>query len=153
MLEVKQIQWLGTQKGISLIRLVVMDGRQSMEIHSSLRTEYVQRRNFKKSGHLFSGKMNVGKRFTLLEYTADNIECTITNQSTPTIFFECIRAQPQKKNMKSVNRAHAKPQTNSTQDIPMILEGREENISFDVAVKEMQCQLERLKVHRSRLGY
>jgi hypothetical protein len=154
-LEVKQIQWFGTQKGIPLIRLVVTDGLQSMEMRPSLRTEYVQRRNFKKSGHLFSGKLNVGKRFTLLEYTTDNIECTITNQSTPTIFFECIPAQPQKKNMKSLNRAHANTNTKSTEGVrvPMVLDDMEKNNSFQSSVREMQCQLDRLKIHRSRLGY
>ena len=152
-LEVEQIQWLGTQKGIPLIRLVVTDGSQSMEMRPSLRTEYVQRRNFKKSGPLFSGKLNVGKRFTLIEYTTDKIECPLTKNRIPTIFYESIRAQPQKKNMKSKNRAHAKKHTIGQPGIPLIMEDSGEKHSFDVAVKEMQSQLERLKVHRSRLGY
>ena len=41
-LEVELIQWLGTRKGIPLIRLVVTDGTQSMEMRPSLRTEYLK---------------------------------------------------------------------------------------------------------------
>ena len=154
-LEVKQIQWFGTQKGIPLIRLVVTDGVQSMEMRPSLRTQYVQRRNFKKTGHLFRGKLNVGKRFTLLEYTTDIIECTGTKKSIPTIFFETIRSQPQKKNMKSLNRAHANSQTKETQGecLPTFIDEREKKLSFQSSLEEMQCQLDRLKIHRSRLGY
>jgi hypothetical protein len=149
-LEVQQIQWLGTQKGVPLIRLVVTDGVRSMEMRPSLRTEYVQRRNFKKTGHLFSGKLNVGKRFTLLEYTTDKMKCPVTQRNSPTIFYENIRAQPQKKNMKSLNRAAAKSkgECNST-----VTGGLYQKISLDTALKEMQCQLDRLKIHRSRLGY
>ena len=72
-LEVQKIHWLGTHGGIPIIRLVVTDGLQSMEMRPSLRSEYVKRRNYKKTGHLFRGKLNVGKRFTLLEYTTDVI--------------------------------------------------------------------------------
>ena len=146
------IQWLGTRKGIPLIRLVVTDGTQSMEMRPSLRTEYVKRRNFKKLGHLFRGKLNIGKRFTLLEYTTDIIECPVTKKDVPTIFYEDIRAQPLKKHMKSLSRALAKPKSSITRG-SMAAEEKDTNSSFATAVKEMQCQLEKLKLHRSRLGY
>ena len=147
-LEVKQIHWLGTQRGIPVIRLLVTDGVQSMEMCPSLRSEYVQRQNFKKLGHLFRGKLNVGKRFTLLEYTTDMIG------SSPTIFYEEVRAEPQKKNRKSVNRSHANQmQQKEKQMFPMEANIEKITVSFDHAVKEMECQLHRLKMHRSRLGY
>ena len=175
----------------------------------------MQKRNFKKSGHLFGGKLNVGKRFILLEYTTDVIEYAITTNSIPTIFYEDLRAEPQKKNMKSRNRDHAKQMNGKegifgmkvvekrkkpynlrpgskrdgesvreTQDSPIsswiltylfnlngnlficlntylyiyiyILVRTEANIekivaSFAQAVKEMECQLQRLKIHRSIL--
>ena len=101
-----------------------------MEMRPSLRSEYVQRRNFKKLGHLFRGKLNVGKRFTLLEYTTDVIECVITLNRIPTIFYEDLRAEPQKKNMKSLNRDHAK-QTNE----------KEKRICLDVQEKK-NCYLQ-----------
>ena len=107
-LEVEQMHWLGTRRGLPVIRLVVTDGVQSMEMRPSLRSEYVQRHNFKKLGHLFREKLNVGKRFTLLEYTTDVIQCSITSNPIPTIFYEDIRAEPQRKNMKSLNQDHAK---------------------------------------------
>jgi hypothetical protein len=143
-LEVEQIHWLGTRKGIPVIRLVVTDGLQSMEMRPSLRSDYVKKRNFKKMGHLFRGKLNVGKRFTLLEYTTDVTECAHTLNRIPTIFYEDIRAAPQKKNMKSLNRDHAKQNNNQATD---------QGITYDQAVKEMEGQLQRLKIHRSRLGY
>ena len=143
-LEVEQIHWLGTRKGIPVIRLVVTDGLQSMEMRPSLRSDYVKKRNFKKLGHLFRGKLNVGKRFTLLEYTTDVTECAHTLNRIPTIFYEDIRAAQQKKNMKSLNRDHAKQNNNQATD---------QGITYDQAVKEMEGQLQRLKIHRSRLGY
>ena len=96
-----------------------------MEMRPSLRSEYVQRRNFKKLGSLFGGKLNVGKRFTLLEYTTDIIECAITSSRIPTIFYEVLRAEPQKKNMKSRNRDHAKQ-----------MNGKEYGLSMKVAEKK-----------------
>jgi hypothetical protein len=153
-LEVEQINWLGTRRGIPVIRLVVTDGVQSMEMRPSLRSEYVQRRNFKKLGHLFRGKLNVGKRFTLLEYTTDVIECSITFNRIPTIFYEDIRAEPQRKNMKSLNRDHAK-QMNEKENRSCLNDTvkRKTSVTYDQAVKEMEGQLHRLKLHRSRLGY
>jgi hypothetical protein len=148
-LEVEQLHWLGTQRGIPLIRLVVTDGIQSMEMRPSLRSEYVQRRNFKTTGHLFRGKLNVGKRFTLLEYTTDVTTCPISKKSTPTIFFEEIRAEPQKKSMKSVSRDHAKQMNRMETVVPQL----ENTLTIEQAVKEIDCQLQRLKIHRSRLGY
>ncbi len=121
-LEVEQLQWLGTQKGIPLIRLVVTDEVQSIEMRPSLSSDYVQRRNFKKLGHLFRGKLNIGKRFTLLEYTTDIYECPVTKKSTPTIFYESICAQPQKKRMKCLNQAHAIHQSKSEHGIPIIVD-------------------------------
>jgi hypothetical protein len=152
-LEVKHIHWLGTQRGVPLIRLVVTDGIHCMEMRPSLRTEYVQRRNFKKNGHLFRGKLNIGKRFTLLEYTTDVTVCPKSNKITPTIFFEEIRAEPQKKNMKSANRDHAKQMNRKDAVVTQAEEDKENTLSFEQAVKEMDCQLQRLKIHRSRLGY
>ncbi len=127
-----------------MIRLVVTDGLQSMEMRPSLRSDYVKKRNFKKLGHLFRGKLNVGKRFTLLEYTTDVTECAHRLNRIPTIFYEDIRAAPQKKNMKSLNRDHAKQNNNQATG---------QGITYDQAVKEMEGQLQRLKIHRSRLGY
>jgi hypothetical protein len=153
-LEVQQIHWLGTRRRIPVIRLVVTDGVQSMEMRPSLRSEYVQRRNFKKLGHLFRGKLNVGKRFTLLEYTTDMIECSLTLNSIPTIFYEDTRAQPQRKNMKSLNREHAKQMNEKENTSNLnVLEKKPKGITYDQAVKEMEGQLQRLKIHRSRLGY
>ena len=142
-LEVVQLHWLGTRGGIPVMRMVVTDGFESMEMRPSLRSAYVQRRNFKKSGHLFRGKLNVGKRFTLLEYTTDVVD------SVPTVFYEDVRAEPQKKSMKSLNRARAvvmnqKEKTRSPNSV---------DFSLDEAVKQMDGQLQRLKIHRERLGY
>ena len=153
-LEVEQIHWLGSRGGIPAIRLVVTDGVSSMEMRPSLRSDYVQRRVFKKSSHLFSGKLNVGKRFILLEYTTDVIECAVTKNSTPTIFYEDVRAEPQKKNMKSRNRDHAKQMNRQEYGGSFnVLDNKNQKITYGQAVKEMECQLERLKIHRSRLGY
>ena len=125
-----------------------------MEMRPSLRSEYVQRRNFKKLGHLFRGKLNVGKRFVLLEYTTDIIECANTLNHLPTTFYEDICAEPQKKNMKSLNRDHAKQMNEKEKrmypDVPV---KKIKPVTFDQAVKEMDGQLQRLKIHRSRLGY
>jgi hypothetical protein len=142
-LEVEHIHWLGTRGGIPVIRLVVTDGAQSMEMRPSLRSDYVKRRNFKKSGHLFRGKLNVGKRFTLLEYTTDVVD------SVPTIFYEDIRAEPQKKCMKSLSRAHA-IKMNQGEETRRPNSG---DLSLDEALKQMEGQLQRLKIHRARLGY
>jgi hypothetical protein len=125
-----------------------------MEMRPSLRSEYVQRRNFKKLGHLFRGKLNVGKRFTLLEYTTDVIQCSITFNPVPTIFYEDLRAQPQRKNMKSLNRDHAKQMNETANTSNMgVVEKEKKGTTYDQAVKEMEGQLQRLKIHRSRLGY
>ena len=153
-LEVEELHWLGSQRGLPIIRLKVTDGVHSMEMRPSLRSEYVQRRNFKKLGHLFRGKLNVGKRFTLLEYTTDVIECVITSNLIPTIFYEDIRAEPQKKCMKSLNRDHAKQKNEREKTMYLnVLEKEKKAITFNQAVKEMEGQLQRLKIHRSRLGY
>ena len=126
-----------------------------MEMRPSLRSDYVQRRNFKKSGHLFHGKLNVGNRFTLLEYTTDVIPCAITSNHIPTIFYEDLRAEPQKKNMKSLNRDHAKQMNEREKRLCPNLDEKERSapVTFNQAVKEMEGQLQRLKIHRSRLGY
>ena len=136
-----------------LIRLVVTDGVQSMEMRPLLRSDYVQRRTFKKLGHLFRGKLNIGKRFTLLEYTIDVIPCPLTNKGIPIIFYKDIHAQPQKKQMKSFNRARAMYHASSVPRLPTKEEDKNRKVSFDTAVKEMQCQLERLQFHPERLGH
>ena len=153
-LEVQELYWLGTWRGIPVIRLVVTDGLHSMEMRPSLRSDYVQRRNFKKQGHLFRGKLNVGKRFTLLEYTTDVVECGNTSSAIPTIYFEELRAEPQKKRMKSLNREHAK-KMNRNQNLTCIDVVSKDTmvVSFEQAVKEIEGQLQRLKIYRSRLGY
>ena len=153
-LEVQELHWLGTQRGIPVIRLVVTDGLQSMEMRPSLRSDYVQRRNFKRQGHLFRGKLNVGKRFTLLEYTTDVVACGSTSHSIPTIFFEELRAEPQKKHMKSRNREHAKQMNRKKNTTCIDVVAKDTvDVTFDQAVKQMEGQLQRLKIHRSRLGY
>ena len=162
-LEVKQINWLGTQRGTPVIRMVVTDGFRSMEMRPSLRSDYVRRRNFKNTGHLFRGKLNVGKRFTLLEYTTDVIQCAISSNMIPTIFYEDLRAAPEKKNMKSLNRDNAKqrnlkdnkmgPKVQPRKFTVDVVEIENSPVTFEQAVQEMECQLQRLKMHRSRLGY
>jgi hypothetical protein len=56
--------------------------------------------------------------------------------------------------MKSLNRDHAK-QMNEKENISCQneVESNENKVTYDQAVKEMEGQLVRLKLHRSRLGY
>jgi hypothetical protein len=88
------------------------------------------------------------------EYTTDVMECAHTCNRIPTIFYEDIRAAPQKKNMKSLNRDHAKQNNNQANRLCTdVIRQKDTAVTFDQAVIEMEGQLQRLKMHRSRLGY
>jgi hypothetical protein len=65
----------------------------------------------------------------------------------PTIFYEDLRAEPQKKNMKNINQSHANQLKHK--DKPKF----PNSANVNLAIKEMEGQLQRLKIHRSRLGY
>ena len=88
-----------------------------------------------------------------MEYTTDVIPCAVTSNRIPTIFYEDLRAEPQKKNMKSLNRDHAKQMNErETRLCPNLDKKEHRAVTFNQAVKEMEGQLQRLKLHRSCLG-
>lgn len=154
-LEVEQLYWMGTYRGTPLIRVVVTDGENSMEMRPSLRTDFVRRCNFKSTSPLFRGKLNVGKRFTLWEYTTDYLTGPSQESNQPTIFYEEIHAEPKKTGTKSMNRDRGKQidKKVACDTIPVTKEGKENTLTVNEAVNEIDCQLQRLKIHRSKLGY
>ena len=56
--------------------------------------------------------------------------------------------------MKSLNGDHAKQMNGKANTSNMhVVENDNKGTTYDQAVKEMEGQLQRLKIHRSRLGY
>jgi hypothetical protein len=156
-LEVVSLVWLGSKNGCPLIKLIVTDGTTTMEMRPSQRNPTTTKHIFGKAGHLFKGKLNVGKRFRLLEYTTDSTLCSTTNKIVPAIFFEKVLPEIQAKNKKSHNRVHGKngngnkgysnPSSNTAGYFPT------SHISVDKAITELEFDLAQLSMHRKRLGY
>jgi hypothetical protein len=93
-LEVRELVWLGTWSKFPRINIIVTDGLMSMEMRIGQRSPQARSAIFRKNGPLFSGKLNIGKRFRLLDYT------TVMEKGKPMILLERIRAAPKRTSAK-----------------------------------------------------
>ena len=141
-LEVNSITWHGSYRGTPLISITATDGSWEIEMRVSLRTQYVKKRMLSNSGPIFKGRLNVGCRFRLEEYTTG----TINKGTVPVVFVEKIHSEPRSKKQKkydrflfNVNASDLNQSTGSGIQDKVILEVTE--------------QLEILKIARAKLGY
>jgi hypothetical protein len=98
-LEVLELIWLGTWKKFPKIKLIVTDGIAKMEMQIGFRNVERKTEFFRKKGPLFTGRLNIGKRFRLLDYTTE-----VDESGCPIVFLERMRAAPKKVTNKNVSR-------------------------------------------------
>jgi hypothetical protein len=95
-LEVRELIWLGTRGKFPKIKLIVTDGIETMEMQIGFRNPERTAEFFRKKGPLFSGKLNIGKRFRLLDYTTQ-----LDDSGSAIVFMERMRAAPKKVTSKT----------------------------------------------------
>ena len=103
-LEVIQIQWLGTYRQMPLIHVLVTDGSETMAMRVSMRNKHVRKGLLSKNGPIFRGRLNCLCRFKLLEYTTDTVTEKATGNEVPVIYLERMMAEPRKRNKKKEDR-------------------------------------------------
>ena len=99
-LEVRSIVWMGTHRGLPLISITVTDGDQDIQMRISLRNDLVRSRMVSKYGPIFKGRMNVGCRFRLEEYTTGLLYCRDEGCHIPVVYVERVHAEPRSASKK-----------------------------------------------------
>jgi hypothetical protein len=87
--------WHGSYGRFPNIKFVVTDGTDKMSMRVSYRCSEFAKRFFSKTGPFHSGRLNVGKKIKLIDYTCD-LHHEKGGISCPTIYVENLRAEPKK---------------------------------------------------------
>jgi len=95
-LEVKELTWHGTFYRYPNLTIMVTDGLTSMLLRPSFRKSEFSKAFFAKRGALYTGRMNVGTRIKLLDYTT-SIWVDREGITHPCIFVEKIKAEPKRR--------------------------------------------------------
>jgi hypothetical protein len=95
-LEIWELTWHGTYSKYPTLTIKVTDGVSTMLLRSSYRKPAFHKRFFSKRSPLYSGKMNLGMRIRLMDYST-SIWVDRKGGTYPCIFVEKMTAEPKRK--------------------------------------------------------
>ena len=98
-LEVSELTWHGTFFRYPNLTIMVTDGKLQMMLRPSFRKKEFAKVFYAKQGHIYTGRMNVGMRIRLLDYTT-SIWMSKDGVTHPCIFVEKIRPEPKRVSSK-----------------------------------------------------
>jgi hypothetical protein len=109
-LEIYELTWYGTYSKYPTLTVQVTDGVLTMLLRSSYRKPAFHKRLFSKRSPLYSGKMNLGMRIRLMDYST-SIWVDRKGCAHPCIFVEQMTAKPKrncKKQMGTIRKVNSK---------------------------------------------
>lgn len=95
-LEICELTWHGTYSKYPTLTIKVTDGVSTMLLRSSYRKPAFDKRFFSKRSPLYSGKMNLGMKIRLMDYST-SIWVDRKGVAHPCIFVEKLMAEPKRK--------------------------------------------------------
>jgi hypothetical protein len=101
-LQVQEITWLGTWCQFPTMQPVVTDGKDSITMMAGHHLPSIWKSLFRKFAPFYSGKLNIGKRFKLIDYTTGLSPRKVGTMPEPTIFLELLRAEPKTLSQKAI---------------------------------------------------
>jgi hypothetical protein len=100
-LEICKLTWHGTYSKYPTLTIKATDGVSTMLLRSSYRKPAFHKRFFSKQSPLYSGKINLGMRIRLMDYST-SIWVDRKGGAHPCIFVEKITSEPKRKCRKQM---------------------------------------------------
>jgi hypothetical protein len=102
-LKISELTWNGTYSKYPNLTIMVTDGITQMMLRPSFRKAQFPKTFYGKKSPLYTGRMNVGRRLKLLDYTT-SIWVDKKVIGHPCIFIEKMRAEPKRNNLYKLPR-------------------------------------------------